>query len=289
MTKGFITLAVGDDSYYRLAENLLVSYKSSPNCTKPFAIISDRENEFTEKFDKVIILSNPQKSYLDKIEMFNFLPWDENIFIDADCLIYNEVSSLFNLFPDRGVSCFGREFDLHENGSGWFDYKDVQEYKQKIRYKIGLHGGIMFIKKDETTLKIYEDCKNIISHYKDFKFRMFTNPADEPIVALAMAANNCRPIQRTRYCNIYGFYPTFKKSIINIRKRQLSYSTDGETWVKETKILHWQNYNTKRPLYKRECEILVGKNFLLSYMKYVLKCIPFLFLDLKSFIYNIGK
>lgn len=44
--KGFVTLAVGDEKYFRLAANLLNSYKLQTLYPMPFAIIADRENKY---------------------------------------------------------------------------------------------------------------------------------------------------------------------------------------------------------------------------------------------------
>ena len=62
MTKGFVTLAVGDEKYYRLAANLLLSYRYHSNNPQPFAIIADRENSYTALFDKGVMMSNPYRS-----------------------------------------------------------------------------------------------------------------------------------------------------------------------------------------------------------------------------------
>lgn len=94
MTKGFVTLAVGDDRYYRLAANLLLSYRYHTDSAMPFAIVADKENEWTKIFDKVVILPNPSFSYMDKIELLSHLAWDDNVFIDADCLIFKDIKSL---------------------------------------------------------------------------------------------------------------------------------------------------------------------------------------------------
>lgn len=81
--RGIVTLAVGNEKYYRLAANLLKSYLRNTSAPFPFAIIADRHNKFTEQFDKVVLLEKPACSCLDKIEMLNKAPFDENIFIDA--------------------------------------------------------------------------------------------------------------------------------------------------------------------------------------------------------------
>ena len=90
---GFVTLAVGDERYYQLAANLLRSYRLNGNCQAPFAIFADRENEYTAMFDKVVLMQSPHRSYLDKLEMLATPPFEHNIFIDADCLIYNDINS----------------------------------------------------------------------------------------------------------------------------------------------------------------------------------------------------
>lgn len=52
MTRGFITLAVGKDFYYELANNLLLSYrkKTPPAARVPWTIVCDRENQWTVNF-----------------------------------------------------------------------------------------------------------------------------------------------------------------------------------------------------------------------------------------------
>ena len=87
MTKGFITIATGDERYYRMARTLLRSYRQT--CAEPvrFAVIADRENEYTAEFDDVVILEKPTNSWMDKLQLLQCCPYDENIFIDADCLV----------------------------------------------------------------------------------------------------------------------------------------------------------------------------------------------------------
>ena len=86
-TRGFVTIATGKEHYYRIAGNLLRSYRLNAG-RYPFAIICDRENEYTAEFDKVVRMEKPTNSYMDKLRLFDCLPFEETIFIDADCLVY---------------------------------------------------------------------------------------------------------------------------------------------------------------------------------------------------------
>lgn len=55
--RGFVTVATGNEYYYKLARNLLRSYRIF-NFKYPFAILCDRNNKYTEEFDDVVILDN---------------------------------------------------------------------------------------------------------------------------------------------------------------------------------------------------------------------------------------
>ena len=58
MTKGFVTIATGKEMYYAMARNLLMSYRFHNHGGPPFAIICDRENNYTEDFDDVVSLAH---------------------------------------------------------------------------------------------------------------------------------------------------------------------------------------------------------------------------------------
>ena len=55
MTRGFITIATGRDKYYEMAKNLVLSYRLYCDAPVPFAILCDKENEYTQAFDQVIL------------------------------------------------------------------------------------------------------------------------------------------------------------------------------------------------------------------------------------------
>ena len=96
-TKGFLTIATGREEYYRIASNLLRSYRMFCKTPLPFAILADKENTYTEGFDDVIIFpERANNSYLDKLSLGEYLPYDINIFIDADCLAYGDLNQLFD-------------------------------------------------------------------------------------------------------------------------------------------------------------------------------------------------
>lgn len=260
MISGFVTIAVGDIWYYKLAYNLLLSYRLHSRSDIPFAIIADAENEYTRHFDKTIILSNPSKSYLDKITMLSIPPFDRNIFIDADCLAYNDLNKFWDYCPDSGVSCFGRSLSL-DSTEGWFEFNDIGKYKDKVTFIPQMHGGVIFFHNDDKTKNIYTLSKIIAKQYGNFKFKYFSKPADEPIMALAMAVNGIHPVEidLNGENKLFLFYPTAKKIKCNILKGLLSYKRSNGKWIDNVILLHWQNCNTQKPSYKIEVDSLHRK------------------------------
>lgn len=268
MTQGFVTVATGDLKYYILAYNLLLSYKKQRG-NKPFVIYCDRENNYTVFFDKVIIIKNPHYSFLDKISILKSPAYDQNIFIDADCLIYKNIDHLFDYFPFEGVKCFGSIFPLGSN-NGWFKLSDIGEYKKDVKFQIGTHGGIIFFNNDKKTKDIFNKSLEISDNYNKFKFYMFDTPADEPILALSMAINNSPPIKKPN--NVYVFLPTAKYIKSNIQKQHLIYSFDRKEFYEDALIIHFQNCNTQKARYKTEINRLKDKSlFYTSIMNFIYK------------------
>lgn len=250
--KGFVTLAVGNEKYYRLAENLLKSYKYKTSDPMPFAIVADRCNEVTQQFDKVVLLDKPTCSYMDKLEMLNHPPFDENIFIDADCLVYGNINQYWNHFPAKGVTCFGKSLPLTSH-DGWFMIDDIGAYKNKISFIPQLHGGIIFFNDDDLTRYIYSLAVTISENYSQYRFKYFDEPADEPVLALSMAVNQSLPIELSieEQQRAFLFYPTAEKIHMDIRKG-LSYLNRKGEWIDNVLLLHWQNVNTETPKYRME-------------------------------------
>lgn len=133
--RGFITVATGRELYFIMAHNLLLSYRYHAKTPVPFAILCDRQNEWTADFDQVVIIDRPANSYFDKMRILDLSPFDETIFIDADSLIYRDLTPLWDLFkdgPDVGV--LGTVLPL-DDGTGWWDIQNLGELGGRVDYK----------------------------------------------------------------------------------------------------------------------------------------------------------
>lgn len=243
MKRGYATIATGDEKYYKMAVALLHSYKLKCKINLPFAIICDKANQYTEEFDDVIIMDCSNRSYMDKLTLYQYVPYDATIFIDADSLILRNPEELWKDFSDQScVSCYGAVLPIGDKKS-WFSYENAGIYKDKIKYLIDLHGGIYFIKRGEECRRIFETAIELAKHYSEYKFRSFSLPADEPVVAMAMAIHHVKPCEKK--ANII-FMPSYRNRIkitvngyIYIDKKRRSES-----------VLHFSAPNTRGFLYR---------------------------------------
>ena len=253
MTKGFITIATGKEQYYEIAKNLFLSYRFTTKEPLPFALFCDDENDYTKEFDDVRIFPNPTRSYLDKLNMFDLLPYDINIFIDADCLCFSDINRLFDIFENADdFCCYGRVLPLDDK-TGWFEYDNLNADLQKqIEYVVGLHGGIYYMRKTEKCKKVLEDAKNFSKTYADYKFKgKFETPGDEPVVALSMAVNKCKPIPHD-FSSLICWWEHENLFKLNITNRY-AYCNPLNT---KTDIVHWGTRFTKSIPYCRELAAL---------------------------------
>lgn len=296
--KGFVTIAIGREHYFKIAVNLLHSYHyhTPKEDWLPFAIISNVENEYTEEFDDVIVVPDLEASYMSKITMLSIPPYEQNIFIDADCLAYGNLNELFEIGfgpQQTGILGSGRVIEWKHTSSeygeeeGWYSLKNLGKYRDVVRYGVNMHGGVLFFRADDTTRHIYNTCLDIAQNYEDYHFRMFAKPADEPIMALALAVHDQRPIDSGGFDTgrILGFLPALRKMRVNICRGECSYyyiySGGPKKRVKNTLLIHWQNVNTWRPLYRREVERMEQGDTVIVRLRYVMRSIGFMLMDCK--------
>lgn len=245
---GFFTVATGDEQYYRMAANLLHSYRYFSKNPLPFAILADRENAYTKDFDQVILLEHPTNSYLDKLALFDYLPFDVSVFIDADCLAYGDLNEILRYFQSADdFSCFGRVLPL-EDKTGWFNYEDLGELQLRVSYCVGLHGGIYYIRRSDLSKSVFDTAKQISKDYDKYHFKgKFSTPGDEPILALSMALNKCRPVPHDTRA-ICCYWEHVGRMALSV-SRGRAYIQDQE---KCTLLVHWGTRFTEQFLYQKQ-------------------------------------
>lgn len=197
MTRGFVTLATGSEIYYQMAVNMLHSFRIHNKGSK-MAILCDRENEYTAEFDDVIVLDNVQGNYKDKFRLLVDSPYDENFFIEPDCLIYHNLDFFWDLLAkESDFSAFGwNDAPL----SIWFKTRETQSQINSFLPDINVfplfNPGYFFIRVGEACKRMFQDCIDISEYIlnneilkNDPSILCKGNLRDDPILSLAMQKN----------------------------------------------------------------------------------------------------
>jgi hypothetical protein len=250
--RGFVTIATGDDKYYMMAANLLRSYRKWATDDTPFAIICDRETGDTAGFDTVVVMEQANRSYLDKLLLYCYTPYEETIFIDADSLILSDPAGLWEDFADGDdVSCYGCKLPLDSN-QGWFSHDGCGKYKENVQYLVDLHGGIYYLRKSERCQAIFETALDLATHYTEYSFRHFSQPADEPVLAMALAIHQSVPCGKAmRVLFVPSYWGLLSVTVSG------DFLVNGKKRVVE--VLHFATANTTRFLYRYLADLNIRK------------------------------
>ena len=265
--KGFATVATGDEKYYKLAYNLCVSYRKRGRGIFPFVLICDKDTKYNSYFDDVVIIEDTTHTTLDKM-LIRYSPYDETIFFDADTLILDSVDDLWDIFSEQeGVSAFGCKLPL-DSQKGWFTFAGSGKYKSQIKYLISMNGGIYYVKKGELAFKVFDKAQELIHEYNTIDFKYFAQPADEPIMAMAMVLNQCTP------CDV-----AYEMLILPASNHKVSTDYLGNIYedgkLSKIKLIHFSTPRTKNFLYqylnKVNHSTLHTKRI---YFQFKIKCLP---------------
>ena len=253
MTRGFITIATGNEKYYRLAQNLLLSYKLFCDHPMPFAIMCDRENDITAQFDQVGLLEHPLNAFWDKFALLVRAPYDETIFIDADCLAYADLNAYWDYFAaaDDFTGC-GTNYPI-DSEKGLFQDGQVGEYNGRVHWKPDICGGLYFIRRGEICDALYQECQNICQHYEEYPWPDYCAPhADETVLCLAMAVHGLHAMDADP--TNYGHPWEATEMEHDIFTGKCTYATEWHPKVSQGRLVHFGTRYCTKPPYLFEVE-----------------------------------
>lgn len=211
--RGFVTLATGNIRYFKMARNMLRSFRLHNPGVK-FAIVCDKENKYTDEFDDAVVLEKTTGAYSDKFSLLVHSPYEESIFIEPDCLIYRSLDYFWELLSgDSDFSCFGW------NTGGvdcWFRTPEAKESLLKLVPQLTdtenvplFNPGYFFIRKGEKCRKMYDDCIRIAKLISEDSFLKGYPPIlcrgnlrDDPVFNISMAINGfcCNSVPEKGKC-----------------------------------------------------------------------------------------
>jgi len=189
---GIITIAAGDKRYIEMAKMLALSLiQTNPEIKR--AVVSDApEAEFKGLFD-IYIPFNASfgEGLYQKLHIDLYSPFEETLFIDADCLVFKSMEAMISLCRKQSFVVFGGQI----NSGEW--YMDVAATCERFGLpSIPLfNGGTYYFNNKELAAAVYGNARRLMKEYKDIGFGEFRGSInEEPLIAVSMALNNVEAV-----------------------------------------------------------------------------------------------
>lgn len=257
-----VTIAVGNSYYYDLAENLLISFLLwNEHNQIEFLLLTDNTDYFKAYQDIAgvrinhINLADSDKSFTSKFLLYEHALAEENLFVDCDCLIYQDLSFIFDEFRGHDFSVVGNDIN---SGDFFCNVKAIIN-------KFGLIampkfvGSVYYFRKNMAAKKIFDNARQLQERYDEYGFvRLRGKENEEPLFAVAMGINGAKAISNSGEIKADLMY--YKKVDCNVLKgftqvnASISTITGGELIPAKSQpaILHFNGSFSDN--YRYNCE-----------------------------------
>jgi len=198
-SQGYITIATGDRSYVEMAEHLALSVRL--NDSRPIALITDENTTISDStralFSDVIIMP-AREGYvgcMNKLRVFNFTPFEETIFIDADCLLIKaDMDRHWDRFSDHDVNFLGEKL----TSGNWYHF-DIENVLSAldIPYIVKMNSGLFYFKKNASAHAFFDCCLNLVESQAEVlgcSHRVAVQLADEPFFGAVLGMQRIDPV-----------------------------------------------------------------------------------------------
>lgn len=193
MQRSVLTIATAKPTYVRMALTLARSFlrwNADSNIT--FFLVTDQSLQLPRDLDAIkIIQIEPGalgSGFAPKLHLDQLAQTDATLFIDADCLCFSELTSVFDRFRGRDVSVVGGTIS---NGEWFGDIGSVCAH-------FGLpalpkfNGGIYYIERGAKANAVYRRARELEKQYDALGLvRLRHSANDELLMAIAMALEGC--------------------------------------------------------------------------------------------------
>ena len=203
MTRGYMTIATGRRDFIELAVNLALSVKKF-DPEKPIGLMHDKSIEYLPSslrglFDHFADTRDfPEKDQittLNKLLLFRASPFDETIFMDADCLVVkSDMDRHWDKMAAQPFNIAGAKMS-----SGEWRGLDIGVVCEAlgVDYIVQMNGGVIFFNKSDEAKAVFDAGGRLFQERKDVLTvirKNYNNTyADEPVMAAAMGVNKIEP------------------------------------------------------------------------------------------------
>jgi hypothetical protein len=206
--EGYLVLALHDPRYLDLAANFALSVRRLE--TRPVSVVTSPEIEVPEPylslFDQIIRLEDHPslKGAMAKTLLFGATPYDQTMYIDSDCLLFNtRIEVYWRKFRGQAFAVEGfqqRRGPVFACSLGVKQAEDLCALVNVERLTV-FNAGVMYFEKSDASKKVFETAVELFEGpHRDaisYPYKHAGEYADEPYFACALAMNEIPPHQAT--------------------------------------------------------------------------------------------
>ena len=205
MKRTIITIAVGKELYVKYASNLALSFLYwNKNNDIEFKLVTDLPHLIDERIKHRINIiavkpSDIEIGFSSKLSLINFLNKGANLFIDADCLIYGDVSEVFNQFKHYQISAVGHTITSGLN-TAFVKNMTTTLNELKLEYFPIICGSVYYFNNEDAkvTSQFFSYAQQLKLKYEDLGLIKLRNTEnEEPLFALSMSKFQFKPLKDT--------------------------------------------------------------------------------------------
>ena len=187
--RAVLTLAAGKPVYWGMAINLARSFlwwhKQSDI---RFCLVTDFQYELPKDLSGSEILRVPpdklRRGFSAKLQLDELSPASKTLFVDADCLVFGNLESVFARFAGRPVSVVGGSLSSGE----WFGNVESICRRFGLTELPFFNGGIYYLESGSLSSQTYYGARELEKHYDEIGLkRLRDRPNDELLMAISMS------------------------------------------------------------------------------------------------------
>lgn len=200
MEKTVITVAAGKKLYVEYATNLAMSFLYWNTTSEiKFTLITDLSQYIPSKIAKrinVIAVESNEigEGFSSKLVLNKYLNNGQNLFIDADCLIYGRLEPVFEKLKGNMATVIGHAIT---DGLGIGFCKDITRLLKRLElsYYPMFCGSVYYFEKQVEISCFFDYAKSLLPQYDALDLiRLRNKENEEPLIGLAMSKFNQHPV-----------------------------------------------------------------------------------------------
>lgn len=180
-------MVFGHKMYIGMAKRLMESLKL--HCPHlPIALATSVEDVELRSLADLIVPDHPtfndSSGMIQKMNVDLYAPFEETIYIDSDCLVFGDITSLFDKFQGLPVGLLG---DYVTEGHYYTDVATLLRDHQ-LQKLPRFCAGLVYLNKAAGAGRVYDSIRSKIPKYHSYGFKTWRGGVcDEPLIALTLA------------------------------------------------------------------------------------------------------